>query len=379
LREITLIIKILVLVDHATGISGPHRNVVGSLNALSSRPDVDIRLLTGKIDENEPYVKRCDIHLEYEPHNISKLIKNQNLVRRAAKDRDIIYVPTGLKSFLYAFFAKGNCKLIAGPNVTPLPIPRRDDHPGKLEMVYMADHWLEASNFRKVHIEKSTGLKATVVQHAIDTEKFNPKHRDESIWDEYGIPKNHIKILYVGHDKTLRKGVENLIAAIELISKNTDIAQNLAFVFAGNISVKNLHRIQSLSNTYPLGFLYSDRLPVVMASADISVVPSSWENFPFSVMEAMSSGLPIIAGRVGGIPEQIGDSEGGILLEIGNSGHHTPKASSLLADAIMSLANNPKKRQDLGQIARQRVLTHFAEERLGQDLVDIFATHVRKI
>src|SRR5690606_37825582 len=53
--------RVLVLVDHAVGISGPHRNVVGTLNALSAREDVDLRVLTGKIGASEPYAARCEI------------------------------------------------------------------------------------------------------------------------------------------------------------------------------------------------------------------------------------------------------------------------------------------------------------------------------
>lgn len=374
--------KVLVVVDHATGISGPHRNVVGSLNALAARSDVDITLLTGKIDENEPYVEGCEIILGFEPHNVGKFFNNQALIRKAVKGQALIYVPTGLKSFLYAFSAKGNRPLIVGPNMTPLPIPGRDDHPGKLEAEYMADLWIEASYYRQTHIERQTDLKIPVIQHAIDTEKFNPKHRDESIWDEYDVPKDHIKVLYVGHDNTLRKGVEALIKTLEILNEqHPEEVEKMAFIFAGKLSEKNLNKIKSLKHTYPLGFLYPDRLPKVMASADISVVPSSWENFPFSVMEAMSSGRPIIAGRVGGITEQLGDGDEatGILLELGKLGQHTPDASQLMADAIIELAADPEKQKRLGQAARERVLTHFVEDRLGQDLVDLFTPYVKKV
>lgn len=374
--------KILVMVDHATGISGPHRNVVGSLNALAARSDVDVRLLTGKIDKNEPYASGCEIQLGFEPHNVGKMISNQALARKAVKGRELIYVPTGLKSFLYAFSAKGNRPLIVGPNMTPLPIPGRDDHPGKLEAEHMADLWIEASYYRQTHIERVTDLKIPVIQHAIDIEKFNPKHRDESIWDEYGVPKDSIKVLYVGHDNTLRKGVEALIKTLEIVNaEHPEVVEKMAFIFAGKLSETNLNKINSLKNTFPLGFLYPDRLPTVMASADISVCPSSWENFPFSVMEAMSSGRPIIAGRVGGITEQLGegDEATGILLELGKLGKHTPDASKLMADAIVELAADPDKQKRLGKLARERVLEHFVEERLGQDLVDLFTPYLKKV
>lgn len=366
-------IKVLMLVDHAVGISGPHRNVVGSLNALSARTDVDLRLLTGKIDETEIYASRCRIQLGFDPHNTSKILINLRTAYQAVKDRDLIYVPTGLKSFLYAFAVKGRRKLVVGPNVTNLPLPGRKDHPGMLELKFMANHWIEASKARQNHVIRYTHMHSiSVIHHAIDSSKFSPSRRDKSIWNRYGIPEDRIKIIYVGNDYALLKGVEVLIKAIQIVNTHKDLAQRLVFVFAGNLSARNQEKLSEIENAYALGFLTPDILPIIMASADISVVPSSWENFPFSVLEAMSSGLPIIAGHVGGIPEQIISGESGILIDIAKHGLHLPDASNRLAQALMLLADRPKQWSKLGQAARNRALLCFNEERLGQDLVDTF-------
>lgn len=241
--------KVLFLVDHAVGISGPHRNVVGALNALSAQPDVDLRLLTGKIDENEPYAKCCEIQFGFEPHKCSKLLHNLWLLRHAVKGQDLIYVPTGLKSFLYAFVAKGKRKLVAGPNVTPLPLPNSQDSPGWAEL-HMADRWFEASNFRREYVVKHTGIQTIgCVHHAIDIHKFSPEKVDHQIWERFHVPLDSLKVLYVGNDYFC-KGVPELAGAIELINKqNRDISNQLSFIFAGNLSEENKKRLQKLDNT----------------------------------------------------------------------------------------------------------------------------------
>src|ERR1039458_9419544 len=97
-------LRLLVLVDHARGITGSHRNVVGSLNALSKREDVQLRLLCREIDEQEPYAQSTgiDIRLGYDPHDPRHFVGNIRRVLSAARNCDVIYVPSGLKSLLYA-------------------------------------------------------------------------------------------------------------------------------------------------------------------------------------------------------------------------------------------------------------------------------------
>lgn len=95
--------------DHAVGRSGPHRNVAGTLNALAARDDVLLRLLCGEVDPTESYARsgRTAVHLGFRPHSPAAIVSNLMRLRRAARGMDVIYVPTGLKSFLLAWAAGG--------------------------------------------------------------------------------------------------------------------------------------------------------------------------------------------------------------------------------------------------------------------------------
>lgn len=369
-------LSVLIPVDHAVGISGPHRNVVGSLNALGRRDDVRMVLLTGMIDESEPYASapNIEVHLGFHPHDPKRIATNLWRMRRAARGCDVIYVPSGLKALLYAQTVHPSRRLVAGPNVTPLPIGNRGDSPGIIELKYLSDAWFEASRARRDHVRRVTGnASVSYIHHAIDTKRFSPKHNNDGVWDTLGVPGDRLKALYVGKDYAL-KGVSQLLdAATTLVATCPDVH----FVLVGTMTDETLARATALPNVTFVGFRMGNELPALYASADLSVVPSSWEGFGFTVLEAMASGVPVIGSNAGAIPELIRDGETGLIVDIVAGRNHLPDAGARIAGAISRLATDPGMRKQLGSAARQRVLAEFSETRLGNDLMAIFRNEPR--
>ena len=79
-----------------------------------------------------------------------------------------------------------------------------------------------------------------------------------------------------------------------------------------------------------------------LSHADVFLLPSKWEGIPMTVIEAMGTGLPVIASRVGGLPDMIGDGKEGLLID------PTPEA---LAAAVSRLLSDEDLRQALGTAA----------------------------
>lgn len=366
-------LRVLVLVDHARGISGPHRHVVGSLNALARRDDVQLTLLCRAIDDREPYAhsNRIQIRLGYDPHSFRYSFGNACRVLRAARNCHVIYVPTGLKSLLYAQVARHGKRLVAGPNVTPIPNWKQDS-PSQIELRLLSDRWIEASEARRAHVFRCTrDASVRVVHHAIDTVKWSPERRAPRIWDRFAVPHDGLKVLFVSRDDEPLKGLVQLLDAFELVRQRTKDPIHLVLI--GDRSAATKARLSRMTRTHDLGFLGPDLLPEIYASADISVVPSCWENFPFSVMESLASAVPTIAAKIGGIPEQILNGESGRLVELTDDrGRYRPDTAERLADSIVQLANSPDLRAQLGAAGRRRVLEHFSEDRLARDLVEVF-------
>jgi glycosyltransferase involved in cell wall biosynthesis len=87
-------------------------------------------------------------------------------------------------------------------------------------------------------------------------------------------------------------------------------------------------------------------VPDLLADADVFVLPSRSEGHPVAVLEAMAAGLPVVASRVGGIPEQVSHGETGLLVEPGD-----PRG---LAAALRRLVAEPSLRLRLGAAGRER-------------------------
>ena len=86
--------------------------------------------------------------------------------------------------------------------------------------------------------------------------------------------------------------------------------------------------------------------------ASVAVLSSHTEGMPVSLMEAGACGVPVVATRVGGIPELIEDGVTGILAECGDA--------AALADAIARLVEDPLLRKSMGQAARRRIVARFS-------------------
>jgi len=104
-----------------------------------------------------------------------------------------------------------------------------------------------------------------------------------------------------------------------------------------------------------------DRAALVQAyqSADVYVMPTLWDNFPNTCLEAMACGVPVVASAVGGLPEIINDGVDGRLVP--------PRDPERLAAEVVGLLQHPRRRVAMGQAARRRIETAFTPERVARE------------
>jgi glycosyltransferase involved in cell wall biosynthesis len=111
---------------------------------------------------------------------------------------------------------------------------------------------------------------------------------------------------------------------------------------------------RSLGIASQVSFLgWRQDLPLLFDRWSLLLQPSLYEGFPLSVLEAMGSGLPVVASRVGGIPEMVTHGSDGLLVP--------PADATALADAIQLLLADDELRRSMGDAARERVRTCFSE------------------
>jgi glycosyltransferase involved in cell wall biosynthesis len=119
------------------------------------------------------------------------------------------------------------------------------------------------------------------------------------------------------------------------------------------------------SRLIPLGRVATTELEVLMKQAAVLLVPSLWyEGFPMVIAEALSFGLPVIASRIGGLPEIVEEGISGLLYQPGDP-------HSLLS-ALGSFAANPEGAAAMRLAARRRYLERYTEDANYAALMDIY-------
>lgn len=127
--------------------------------------------------------------------------------------------------------------------------------------------------------------------------------------EEEAIQKKENYILYFGR-YSKEKGIKTLLQACRELP-------DYQFVFAGNGPL--VEEVGHTLNVVNKGFLSGRELSDTIKRAKICIYPSEWyENCPFSVMEALENGTPVIGADIGGIPELIRNEKNGLLFESGN-------------------------------------------------------------
>ncbi len=107
----------------------------------------------------------------------------------------------------------------------------------------------------------------------------------------------------------------------------------------------------------------------ILAALDLYVLPSLEESLPLSVLEAMASGLAVVASAVGGIPECVTSGETGLLVP--------PARSDRLAAAIVELLGDPARRRRFGDAGRRRMQEQFTAESQAPSIEAAFARVIR--
>lgn len=144
---------------------------------------------------------------------------------------------------------------------------------------------------------------------------------------------------------------------------------NINFKIAGSGSdesfFKNKVKSYGLKNIFFLGFLPQNKLQRVISGSSFTIAPSLWyENQPYSILESFTFEKPVVASRIGGIPELVEDGKNGILFEPGNVKECSEKVTRLWA--------NPKLVKKMGIYARQKVKRDFNPEEHYNKLLEIY-------
>ena len=222
--------------------------------------------------------------------------------------------------------------------------------------------------------DPASKTKSRVLYNGVDLQTFSPssgRETQKGSISPAGSRKHSpgsSNILFVGRLNE-GKGVHLLIEAMKQVlikipeSRLTIVGSHWFGVNQDTPYIKNLREESRDVQDHIIfaGYVPHDQLPLAYASASVFVQPSIYpEAFPLTCLEAMASGLPVIASNRGGLPEEIGET--GILFDPEGN-----QAVSELAQKIISVLQDPQSAHQLGEKARERAERFFGWQRIAKE------------
>jgi len=210
---------------------------------------------------------------------------------------------------------------------------------------------------------KRLGIRARfeVIPNVVDTSLFSPPAACE------GKDEGKKRLLTVALLDP-KKGIPYLLEALaQLRKKRDDFVLDIVGDGPNRAEYEELTRKLGLQDIVRFhGLKTKQEVAEFMRKADVFVLPSEWENLPCVIIEAMASGLPIVATNVGGIPEIV-NNEAGILVP--------PKDAQALAQALSDVLENLDQYQ--GERIAWQAKQRFSREVVGQMLDNLYKELVR--
>ncbi|MBC7360633.1 MAG: glycosyltransferase [Desulfacinum sp.] len=202
------------------------------------------------------------------------------------------------------------------------------------------EHWLS----------RIVRVRCPVVQiyNGVDTELFRPGDGPGTLRRELGLPDDSFLLGIVARLDPIKNHV-CLFRAVDLLRRRHP---GVHLVVAGDGPMMEALRAQAGDGIHLLG--ERKDIPDILKNLDLFVLPSLMEGISMTLLEAMASGIPVAAFRVGGNPEIIEDGLTGCLLEDGDP--------ELLARAVESYLRQPEKGREQGRRGRRAVLERFSLE-----------------
>ena len=260
---------------------------------------------------------------------------------------------------------KGRCRRVivtVWENIPARPVENRLVQRRVERVAAGADHFIAITEDARTHL-RLAGVddeRITVQPMGIDVDRFTPRARNDG--------KGPLRVLSVAR-LTWEKGVEDLVIAMRLLV-GAGVDAELTLVGRGRLE-RRLERLAGQlgigDRVRLLGGVPYEQMPELYRESDVFVLASTplptWrEQFGFAVVEGMASGLPVLAGDSGSLPEVVGEPDSLVR-------PHDPKS---LARRLRELAEDPDRRRDLGARNRARAEERFDRRAIGPRILEIY-------
>jgi len=355
--------------------AGAEVQAASLLRALASRPGLSLSVILlnqGRLAEE---LGACGLELKVIPESAKSFIQIFREAARFLRSRDIqILHSHRYKENLLAVLLARTCHI---PHIVRtqhgMPEPFRGIRHWKQKLTlgldrllarWVTDRVISVSSELREHLERYMDpRKVVVIRNGLDTERVSSDLSLAEAKQRLGIPAACRTLGYAGRLEPIKR-LDLLLAAAQLIAGRLP---DTRLILAGDGSEEA--RLRDVTRAHGLEDLvvflgHRDDIYDVLRAMEIFVLCSDHEGLPMVLLEALHLGVPVVARRVGGLPDVIQEGVSGVLVRSSD-----PK---VLAAQCVHLLVDAKRRRDMASAGRARVSEFFTADRNATQVAALY-------
>lgn len=206
-----------------------------------------------------------------------------------------------------------------------------------------------------------------VIYNWVDPERFKP-NRDPAYRARFAQPEESI-VLHVSNFRAVKRPLDALRVFAGILER---MPARLLMIGDGPLRQECMELADELEIAGRVQFLESTpSIEKFMSVADLFLLPSEQESFGLVALEAMASGVPVVASRVGGLPELIEEGKTGFLCPMGDL--------QGMLEASLEILTSRTRRRNMGEAARERAIEHFRPEVVLPKYLEVYEKTLNKV
>jgi glycosyltransferase involved in cell wall biosynthesis len=214
-----------------------------------------------------------------------------------------------------------------------------------------------------VDVENFPAGRVHVIRNGVDTERFQPAVDTNSIRSELGLAPDAQLVIIVARLSTEK----NHRLFLDVAARLRDRAPGAHFLIVGDGPLRESLQAraaqQGISDRVHFLGIRRD-VPTLLAAADVFALTSDMEASPMSILEALACGTPVVATRVGSVPETVRQGATGFLVPPGDV--------QAMADCLLALLTDPDLARRMGTAGRRLVLAEHSIDRMVEQYEELF-------
>ena len=215
------------------------------------------------------------------------------------------------------------------------------------------------------------------ISNGVDIQRFTPGRPDPALMRSLDIADDELVVGFVGR-MDREKGILDLLEGMELAARSVGRLVLLVVgdgATAGDRDQETQRKVAEFTDQQDRRFRvvftgWVDNVQEVLRAMDVFVLPSYREGMPRSIIEAMASGIPVVATNIRGSREEVVPGETGYLVPVAD-----PKA---LSEAILGILSDPILARQMGLDSRKRAETYFDERRVLRTQMEHYSKLVQE-